>query len=143
MKRILYLLMVIMVGSCSPQQRLDNIVKRHPELVKTTETIKIDTVIRQSVRVDTVMDLLSWRDTVTRTVTHDNYILKLKRIHDTILVTAYSPPDTISIVKVVTSSEVKAQKTIWPWMKYVLWGVIVLAIVVIVKKVISNVLRFF
>jgi len=56
-----YILILLLLVSCSPEQRLQRLIKKHPDLIKT-ET-KIDTIYINSVSVDTIFKQTS--DTVT------------------------------------------------------------------------------
>jgi len=54
MKNIIFILLALLIVSCSPQKRLAKLIKKHPELVK-------DTTI-------TIHDTTRFRDTITKTI---------------------------------------------------------------------------
>ncbi len=52
-----------LLGSCTPQQRIARILKRHPELIKSDTIFKRDTIYTVSVEKDTVFNYYT-KDTV-------------------------------------------------------------------------------
>jgi hypothetical protein len=71
--KLLYISLIALLFSCSPQKRLNRLVKKHPELVK------IDTI---TVR-DTIRDTIN----VTTELVKVDTIFSLNEIHDTITIT--------------------------------------------------------
>lgn len=115
-----------MIAACSPSRRLGRLLKKHPELVKTTivhDTITIEKVVH---------------DTITKIVRHDsvtvvnNERVKLKYFYDTVRQEIHHEVECKEIIKpyVKEIKTVQAVKTKLPWW---LWVVVVLASAVIIK----------
>lgn len=67
MKRLIYILLLItLIISCTPQRRLERLLRKHPELTSIDSIIIHDTirVIVPEVRVDTIVTLEQLYDTV-------------------------------------------------------------------------------
>lgn len=86
MNKLLYISLIALLFSCSPQKRLNRLVKKHPELVKI-DTITVRDTIRDTinvttelVKVDTIFSLNEIHDTIT--ITKDN--LTIRYYHDTV-----------------------------------------------------------
>jgi hypothetical protein len=84
--KLLYISLIALLFSCSPQKRLNRLVKKHPELVKI-DTITVRDTIRDTinvttelVKVDTIFSLNEIHDTIT--ITKDN--LTIRYYHDTV-----------------------------------------------------------
>ena len=88
---------ILILASCSPQKRLNRLVKKHPELIKVdtlsvhdtihTETIKADTVFKDT----TFLRLL--RDTIT--VVNDRLRINTYHYRDSIFIEGECIGDTI------------------------------------------------
>jgi len=88
---------ILILASCSPQKRLNRLVKKHPELIKVdtlsvhdtihTETIKADTVFKDT----TFLRLL--RDTIT--VVNDRLRINTYHYRDSIFIEGECLGDTI------------------------------------------------
>lgn len=86
MNKLLYIFLIALLFSCSPQKRLNRLIKKHPELVKT-DTILVRDTIRDTInvttdltRVDTIFSFSQVFDTIT--ITKDN--LTVRYYHDTV-----------------------------------------------------------
>ena len=86
MNKLFYIFFIALLFACSPQKRLNRLVKKHPELVKT-DTITVKDTIRDTINVttelvklDTIFSLNEIHDTIT--ITKDN--LTIRYYHDTI-----------------------------------------------------------
>ena len=84
--RILVIILMALFFSCSPQKRLNRLVKRNPELVRT-DTIVLKDTIRDTisfttdlVHLDTIISIKEFYDTVT--IIKDN--LTIRYYYDTI-----------------------------------------------------------
>lgn len=80
MKDLIIWCLLLLLISCTPQYRLNRIIRRHPELARTTTETRIDTIVIQ--RFDTI--------TNTKIVYHDSTIVinnervKLQYFYDTL-----------------------------------------------------------
>jgi hypothetical protein len=86
MRGLLLIFLISLLFSCSPQKRLNRIIKNHPELIRT-DTIIVRDTIRDTVniatdltRIDTVFSFSQVFDTIT--ITKDN--LTVRYYHDTV-----------------------------------------------------------
>ena len=114
---IIQVLTVALLFSCSPQKRLNRLVKKHPSLVEL-DTIKIiDTVITPTIQHDTT--------TVFKVSTHDTVInnekVFLKYFYDTLTREIHHEyicfGDTIIQEKIIPIEKIVYKEINW-WEKY-------------------------
>lgn len=84
--KLIFVILIALLFSCSPQKKLNRLIKKYPELVKT-DTILVRDTIRDTInittnltRVDTVFSFSQVFDTIT--ITKDN--LTVRYYHDTV-----------------------------------------------------------
>lgn len=65
MKRLLIVLLSLSLFCCTPQKRLNRLVKNHPELVQHDTIFKMDTTVVNGVMHDTIFKTQITKDTVT------------------------------------------------------------------------------
>ena len=103
-----FLLLILLLSSCSPQYRLNRLIALHPEL-KTPDTLFIkDSVIIPQIQVDTMLDLKTIRDTII--IQKDRLQIKLSRIHDTLFLSGKCKGDTIYITRRIPVEKIKIVK---------------------------------
>jgi hypothetical protein len=143
--KILFVILLVFLFSCSPQKRLNRLVKKYPELVKT-DTIMVRDTIRDTINVttelvklDTIFSLNEIHDTIT--ITKDN--LTIRYYHDTIHDSIYISGECDTIfVKVpyerIVEYKVPCDKVIvkkgiswWYWFIIIM---LILGILYLVKK---------
>jgi len=143
--KILFVILLVFLFSCSPQKRLNRLVKKYPELVKT-DTITVRDTIRDTINVttelvklDTIFSLNEIHDTIT--ITKDN--LTIRYYHDTIHDSIYISGECDTIfVKVpyerIVEYKVPCDKVIvkkgiswWYWFIIIM---LILGILYLVKK---------
>jgi hypothetical protein len=116
-RHIIQVLTVALLFSCSPQKRLNRLVKKHPSLVEL-DTIKIiDTVITSTIQHDTT--------TVFKVSTHDTVInsekVFLKYFYDTLTREIHHEyicfGDTIIQEKIIPIEKIVYKEINW-WEKY-------------------------
>jgi hypothetical protein len=92
MKKILFLLLALaLLCSCTPQKRLERLIKKHPELADTT--IIRDTTIIEGWHYDTIAKL---GETDTVVVTKEGTTVTIYKWNtDSIFVEVEAEPDTI------------------------------------------------
>lgn len=62
--RLLWFIGILaLISSCTPQGRLNRLIKKHPELVSSYSVVKHDTIVTQSVSTDTIFNYYT-KDTV-------------------------------------------------------------------------------
>lgn len=122
-----YILIILLLASCSPQQRFTRLVTKYPYLL-TTDTVTIHDTISiyiPKVEVDTVVTLKELIDTVT--ITKDRVTVKTWYVPKEKKVYVQGKCDPIYITKVV-----ERKVPIRTFEKYPWW-----------KKLVNNLLAFF
>jgi len=100
MNKFFILLSILVLFCCSPKQRLNRLLKKHPELIRTQDTIITDTIITRSFYYDSTLKTNFFRDTIIiiknnlTTKVHYNYNT------DSLYITNDLKPDTI--IKTIT-----------------------------------------
>lgn len=143
--KILFVILLAFLFSCSPQKRLNRLIKKHPELVKVDTIVVRDTirdtinVTTELVKLDTIFSLNEIHDTIT--ITKDN--LTIRYYHDTIHDSIYISGECDTIfVKVpyerIVEYKVPCDKVIvkkgiswWYWFIIIM---LILGILYLVKK---------
>ncbi len=106
--KILFILFLCLIVSCSPSYRLNRLLALHPEL-KIPDTLFIrDSLIVPQVQVDTMFDFKTIRDTVI--IQKDRLQIKLRRIHDTLFLTGKCKGDTVYINRKIPVEKIKIVK---------------------------------
>ena len=135
-KYFLFIAVLLLLVSCSPQKRLHRLVSKHPELTRI-DTIKIqDSVFVLGTNVDTVFRSSLLHDTVT--ITQEKLQIKLIEKNDTIYLNANVKPDTIIITKEIPVQKIvhiepeKWYITIWNKFKFWLFYIICFVVLILV-----------
>jgi hypothetical protein len=140
--KVIALFWAITILSCSPQQRLAALVKRHPELIKHDTIFKVDTFKISEVRKDTVFYNQVTRDTVV--IKQDHLTIKYFNSRDSIFISGKCD-SIIKIVRVpVEINTVEAQaQTGWnkfwnsakDYLIVALLGAIIVLMILMKKKI--------
>jgi len=102
-KKIAFLLLLVLLASCSPIKRHARLVKKYPFVHKTDTVVLVDTlsIIVPKVQKDTVMLLDSFivalKDTIV--IEKDKLKVRITQVHDSIYIDAKC--DTVYLDKVV------------------------------------------
>ena len=135
-KYLLFIAVLLLLVSCSPQKRLHRLITKHPELTRI-DTIKIqDSVFIPGTNIDTVFRSSLLHDTVT--ITQEKLKIKLIEKNDTIYLNANVEPDTIIITKEIPVQKIvhiESEKwyiTIWNKFKFWLFYVICFTALILV-----------
>jgi len=139
-----YMTIVVVMFSCSPQKKLQRLVKKHPELMqKDTMIVEVrDTIYIESTSFDTITQLFG-SDTI---ITIDNSTLTLKYFYDTITKNIYHDVliknDTIYYETQipVEVERVVIQELTW-WQKNNQW-VIFLVVLFILSLIFQKIKKF-
>ena len=116
---------LILLTSCSPAKRLENLVQRHPELKVADTLILRDTLITPGIQADTTLHIERLYDTVT--IEKERLQVKLLRKLDTLYLSGNCKPDTIFYEKKIPVEKIKLVKE--PFNIYsILWLLIPLLI---------------
>jgi hypothetical protein len=93
MKSLFSLSIILILVSCSPQKKLNRLIKKHPELIKVDTLHVHDTLITESVVKDTVLNWNTLHDTAF--IYKDKLKIKIVRMNDSIFVQGECASDTI------------------------------------------------
>jgi hypothetical protein len=102
-KKIAFLLLLVLLASCSPIKRHARLVKKYPFVHKTDTVVLVDTlsIIVPKVQKDTIMLLDSFiialKDTIV--IEKDKLKVRITQVHDSIYIDAKC--DTVYLDKVV------------------------------------------
>lgn len=120
--RYIILLLIPVLFACSPQKRLNRLIKNNPELVKSDTILVKDTLIVDGTSKDTIFQSVVTRDTVT--IVRDQ--LTLKYYSDGKTVYLKGTCDTVKIIREIpvtvrTVSPIR-EVTVYPFWAYpALW----------------------
>lgn len=101
----------LIVQSCGASWHLKRAIAKDPDILADA-IIKVDTTIVSEER--HIVDTLIIRDTITQEVQRDGVIVKIKRIHDTIQISATCLPDTIRLITEVPIEQVVIREKAMP-----------------------------
>jgi hypothetical protein len=124
MYKIALFLIISLLISCSPQKRLNRLLKKYPELVQTDTIWKTDTVIVEAVKIDTTFKFK--HDTIT--IVEDRLTVKtFFNYHDsTIYISAKCKSDTIIREIPVQVQTISAKPTTdWNFYLLIILGILV------------------
>lgn len=95
-----WLFLLFLLIGCTPKQRLDRLLYKHPYLAKTIDSTIFDTtrIITKDVKVDTLVTLESMRRD-TFVINRENLTVKTIVYKDSIWVWGNCESDTIEIIK--------------------------------------------
>lgn len=103
------LILAMFAGACSPRQRMDRLLRRHPELIAVQDTITYkDTITLKGVISDTVFGLKTLRTKDTIIVKHDRLTQRFYYTNDTVRLWGECAPDTVFITKNIPVNRVAA-----------------------------------
>ena len=111
-----YIVILLFLASCTPQKRLDRLIRNHPELARVDSVKIVDTVITRSVSIDT-MQVMNTYDTFI--VNRDRLTVQVIRHQDSIYVYGNCAGDTVVLERKVPVRiiEVKESTSV-PWWVY-------------------------
>jgi hypothetical protein len=110
--KYLFALLFVLFISCSPKQKLSLLLKRHPELIKQDTVHKIDTIVINGHRLDTVFYYKQ-----TDTIIKKENGITLKYFYNTRDSTVYleGKRDTIVIIREVNVPSISLDTTNVTW----------------------------
>lgn len=99
-KTIYFFCALFVLNACTPQQRINKLLKKHPDLVNTINTTVIDTFITRSYHYDTLLKANRFTDTIV--INKNNILTKFFYNYktDSLYINNYVAADTI--IKVIT-----------------------------------------
>jgi hypothetical protein len=133
--KYLLIFTILVTISCTPQKRLNRIIRHHPELLtKDTVTVK-DTVVIESIKADTTF--ISKNNIDTFYLNKDKLRIQIIKHFDTLKVSGECVGDTIIRIIQVPYEKIVVQETFFS--KYGKWVIFLLIAIVLffcVKKLI-------
>ena len=126
---------LILISACTPQRRLERLIKHHPELMRIdTVTVK-DTVTVPSMAADTFITIGQEFDTIR--VNHDSIQLMIVKRHDTLWFSAKT--DTLKITHNIKVPYPVIHNVIEKHYAYIYsaWALIILIIVFLIFRIIK------
>lgn len=136
---VLFIGILVSLGSCTPQDKLNRLIKRNPDLISSYSIIKHDTIVTQSVSTDTVFNYFT-KDTVV--IREGKLTMKyFYNSHDsTVFLRGECATDTIYREYVTQINTVSAKETSFNIFKRFIVGNIVslLILVVIIYIILRN-----
>jgi len=140
-KNIIQIILLCLIISCSPQKRLNNLVKKHPELIQkdTLDLLVRDTIVIKEQSFDTTTQVI-YHDSVT-VINNERVILKY--FHDTITRELHHylecKGDTIykeKIVKVPVDKVIVKELSWWEkYKEFIYIGLVLIMVLIILKKI--------
>lgn len=140
--RFLWLVIVVLLASsCSAQYHLKRAVKKDASIVKDT-IVRLDTTFLTQEK--TLVDTLVIHDTIVKEIKRDGVVVRLQKIHDTIMIDAICESDTIELFKEVEVIRyIKQEKTsIFDKMNVLIRSLIALIITLFSLVVIKRVFKY-
>jgi len=132
---------LLVLSSCTPEQRLKRLIKRHPHLLNSADTIVIrDTAIIQASTHDTIFSISQLiHSTDTIRIVKDRITQKVYYKHDSLYIYAHCKPDTVILEKHVISKTVDVAKLPPPkdWSEWVYKGMLALFVLGICLKIVD------
>jgi hypothetical protein len=119
-----FIILLAILFSCSPQKRLNRLLKKHPELIQTDTIWQTDTLIVEAVKIDTTFKFK--HDTIT--IVEDRLTVKtFYNYHDsTIYISAKCKSDTIIREIPVQVQTISAKPTTdWNFYLLIILGILV------------------
>ena len=132
-RQFTFILIGCLLIACSPQKRMNRLLSRHPELMRTfntTDTVHTGTVIADTVFIDTSAHSFSHHDTIF--LSRGRLEVKYFRSRDTVFLSGKCKDSVI--VKEVKAREVLVEKKGLDWWKWILAITVSLVIIGIVIK---------
>jgi hypothetical protein len=130
--KIVIVWLCLMAFSCSPEKRLQRLIRKHPELVKIDTIFISDTTIIKEVKADTSVKLIQFLKGDTITLIKERLLIKTYyNRHDSIIVTEGTcKADTIIKEVPVVVNSVTAKIDYLE--KYKTWLMLLLAVLIII-----------
>ena len=137
MRSLICIIVISLAFGCSPQKRLQRLVKNNPELLKLDTIVIRDTVVVEDYRGDTTT-IIKFHDSTTVV---NNEKIFLKYFYDTLTREIHHEyiclGDTIIQEKIIPYETIVIQELTW-WQKYgnlIIAGIILLLVLLFLKKI--------
>lgn len=121
------------LAACSPQKRLDRLIKKHPELVQKDTVFIKDTIYTQEIKTDTVF--FSFKKVDTFYLEKEKLKIQIIKQYDTLKVTANVRQDTIFVEKKIPVEKLVVKKDFSPLLnKLIILSLLFLIIIFLYDK---------
>ena len=128
------LIALVLVG-CSPQERLNRLITRHPNLSQRDTLVIRDTIVIETYNQDTIT-LLEFHDTTT---VINNERVVLKYFYDTLREVIHHEVkclgDTVYTEKLVTVEKAVFRELSWWDKEFIYIGLVLMMVLVVLKKI--------
>lgn len=122
-------LVIALLPSCTPQKRLDRLLRNHPELLNYRDTVRFtDTFVVPKIKIDSVFSINF--DTVQ--IVRDCVRVKLVKHRDTIRLTITKPADTVYKQIKVPVKKVQESNHTFTTLDYVLILLVLIILILVV-----------
>lgn len=134
MKRLLIVLSLFLCFACTPQQRLNRLLKKHPELVIQQTIVKIDTIVFPSYNFDTILKITTKTDTFY--IDKDRLKIQIIKKDSNIFINSFLPADTIFKTDTIHKTEIKLIKEdhFLQWLKWIFSSLSVIAVIIFLLR---------
>ncbi len=136
---VLIAIVLIALFGCSPQRKLNRLIKKHPELLRTDTILWADTLIQWGIRVDTATSIHF--DTLF--IEKEKLKIRLIRVRDSIFVKGEVLTDTIyREFRIPYNPVVVKELTFWEKYGTLIWILVFLLLIIIVLYLINRLLSY-
>jgi len=131
----------LLASSCSAQYHLKRAVKKDASIVNDT-IVRLDTTFLTQEK--NLVDTLVIHDTIVKEIKRDGVVVRLQKIHDTIMIDAICESDTIELFKEVEVVRyIEQEKTsIFDKMNVLIRSLIALVITIVVLVVVRRMFKY-
>ncbi len=135
---LVVIIILLAVIGCSPQKKLNRLIKKHPELLQADTILWADTLIRWGIRVDTAASIHF--DTLI--IEKEKLRIRLIRVRDSIFVKGEIKIDTFYYERKIPY-QVAVVKELTFWEKYgiFIWILIFLLLLIVVLYLIKRIFK--
>jgi len=124
---------IIIFIACSPQKKLERLIKKHPELVQKDTIIVRDTVYTKDIHTDTVF--FSFKKTDTFYLEKEKLKIQIIKKYDTLKVSADVKRDTVFLEKKIPVEKLVVKKDFSPLLnKLIILSLLLLIIIFLYDK---------
>lgn len=138
MRKVFFWMIMLVLINCSPQKKLNRLIKKHPELLQADTILFSDTIIRRGILVDTFRSIKF--DTFT--IKKGNLEIELRIVHDTLYVEAEVKEDTAVVEhKIPYKPVVVKELTFWEKYGTLIWILTFLLLIIIILYLVKRIFK--
>lgn len=143
-KNTTLLLLCSLLVCCTPQKRLQRLVKRHPYLINTDTIIQQEEIIIESSQVDTFLDIRTFHNDTTIIIENNQVIQTIKVRDSLVFVECEQKTDTVYTEKVIIKDNAAIQNKhadLYKWSAWILGGLFLVLFLFVVGVVVRKVIK--